>query len=114
MPLNPHVRAARDFLVQHRSAYEVAAAGFRWPELPVYNFATDWFDGKTKVNWATPWYYPEVTQGKKYDGLGLIGFRTRAELPNVVDGMLKRNYSAARIEKLLGGNFIRVLKEVWK
>ena len=77
-------------------------------------FATDWFDGKTKVNWATPWYYPEVTQGKKYDGLGLIGFRTRAELPNVVDGMLKRNYSAARIEKLLGGNFIRVLKEVWK
>jgi membrane dipeptidase len=77
-------------------------------------FATDWFDGKTKVNWATPWYYPEVTQGKKYDGLGLIGFRTRAELPNVVDGMLKRNYSAGRIGKLLGGNFIRVLEEVWK
>jgi membrane dipeptidase len=37
-----------------------------------------------------------------------------AELPNVVDGMLKRNYSPARITKLLGGNFIRVLKEVWK
>ncbi|MGE5616415.1 MAG: dipeptidase, partial [Bacillota bacterium] len=77
-------------------------------------FATDWFDGKTKVNWATPWYYPEVTQGKQYDGLGLIGFRQRSELVNVVDGMLKRNYSAARIKKLLGGNFIRVLKEVWK
>ena len=45
MSLNPHVRAARDFLLQHRSSYEVAAAGFRWPEPPVYNFATDWFDG---------------------------------------------------------------------
>ena len=41
MPMNCHVRAARDFLLQHRTAYEVAAAGFRWPELPVYNFATD-------------------------------------------------------------------------
>jgi membrane dipeptidase len=77
-------------------------------------FATDWFDGKTKANWATPWYYPEVTQGKKYGGLGLIGFANRAELVNVVQGMLKRNYSPERIRKLLGGNFIRVLKEVWK
>lgn len=77
-------------------------------------FATDWFDGKTKVNWATPWYYPEVTQGKQYEGLGLIGFRTRAELVNVVDGMLKRGYSAERVKKLLGANFIRVLNEVWK
>lgn len=77
-------------------------------------FATDWFDGKTKVNWATPWYYPEVTQGKQYGGLGLIGFAKRSELPLVVEGMLKRGYSAARIKKLMGGNFIRVLREVWK
>jgi membrane dipeptidase len=77
-------------------------------------FATDWFDGKTKTNWATPWFYPEVTQGKQYEGLGLVGFATRAELVNVVEGMLKRGYSAQRIQKLLGGNFIRVLKEVWK
>ena len=77
-------------------------------------FATDWFDGKTKTNWATPWFYPEVTQGKQYDGLGLIGFANRAELVNVVEGMLKRGYSAQRVHKLLGGNFIRVLKEVWK
>lgn len=77
-------------------------------------FATDWFDGKTKVNWATPWYYPEVTQGKQYDGLGLVGFSQRSELVNVVDGFLKRKYSPERIKKILGGNFIRVLKEVWQ
>lgn len=45
MSMNPHVRAARDFLLQHRTSYDVAASGFRWPQLPVYNFATDWFDG---------------------------------------------------------------------
>ena len=50
MPLNCHVRAARDFLLQHRTAYEVAAAGFRWPDLPVYNFATEWFDGLAAEN----------------------------------------------------------------
>lgn len=77
-------------------------------------FATDWFDGKTRANWATPFFYPEVTRGKKYGGLGLEGFATRAELPNVVEGFLRRKYSPERIKKLLGGNFIRVLKEVWK
>src|SRR3954463_9278272 len=43
--LNRHVRAARDFLVQHREDYEVAQAGFSWPQLPLFNFATEWFDG---------------------------------------------------------------------
>ena len=50
MPLNCAVRAARDFLLQHRTDYEVAAAGFSWPEPPIYNFATDWFDGLAAEN----------------------------------------------------------------
>ena len=48
--LNRHLRAARDFLVQHRDDYEVAHAGFSWPELPLFNFATDWFDGLAEEN----------------------------------------------------------------
>jgi microsomal dipeptidase-like Zn-dependent dipeptidase len=31
-----------------------------------------------------------------------------------VDGFLRRKYSAERIKKILGANFMRVLKEVWK
>lgn len=50
MAFNPHVRAARDFLLQHRDNYEVAYAGFSWPDLPIYNFATDWFDGLAEEN----------------------------------------------------------------
>ncbi|GAB3925996.1 acetyl-CoA synthetase [Microlunatus endophyticus] len=45
MPTHPQVRAARDFLLLHRSDYDTAYAGFTWPELPLFNFATDWFDG---------------------------------------------------------------------
>ncbi len=48
--LNRHVRAARDFLLQHRSDYELVRSSFSWPELPVYNFATDWFDGLAEEN----------------------------------------------------------------
>ncbi|HLX27119.1 MAG TPA: membrane dipeptidase [Casimicrobiaceae bacterium] len=78
------------------------------------SLATDWFDGKTKTNWATPWYYPEVTRGAQYGALGLEGFATRAELRNVVVGLLERGRSATDIGKILGGNYLRVLKEVWK
>jgi acetyl-CoA synthetase len=50
MTLNCHVLAARDFLLQHRDNYEVAYKGFTWPELPLYNFATEWFDGLAEEN----------------------------------------------------------------
>jgi acetyl-CoA synthetase len=50
MPLNPQVRAARDFLVQYRDEYEIAYRGFSWPQLPLYNFVTDWFDGLAEEN----------------------------------------------------------------
>ena len=50
MPLNRHVRTARDFLLQHRGEYELARRSFTWPELPVYNFATEWFDGLAEEN----------------------------------------------------------------
>lgn len=45
MPLHPQVRAARDFLLLHREDYQTAYRGFAWPDPPIYNFATDWFDG---------------------------------------------------------------------
>ncbi|SDR84270.1 AMP-binding protein [Microlunatus soli] len=45
MATHPQVRAARDFLLLHRSDYDTAYAGFSWPDLQLFNFATDWFDG---------------------------------------------------------------------
>jgi acetyl-CoA synthetase len=37
-------RAARDFLLQHRDDPQRAYEAFRWPELPEFNWALDWFD----------------------------------------------------------------------
>jgi len=38
------VRAARDFLIEHRGDYATAAAGFEWPRPEHFNFGVDWFD----------------------------------------------------------------------
>jgi len=37
-------RAARDFLLAHRTDHDRAAREFRWPELDKFNWALDWFD----------------------------------------------------------------------
>ena len=78
------------------------------------SLATDWFDGKTKTNWATPWYYPEVTRGTAYGALGLEGFGKRGDLPNLVAKFLERGRPAADIAKILGGNYLRVLGAAWR
>jgi acetyl-CoA synthetase len=38
-------RSARDFLLEHRTDYDTARTGFRWPRPEQFNFALDWFDG---------------------------------------------------------------------
>ena len=37
-------RAARDFLLEHRTDYLRASAEFEWPNLTEFNWALDWFD----------------------------------------------------------------------
>lgn len=42
--------AARDFLLQHRSDYATAYAGFKWPQLKEFNWALDYFDAMAQGN----------------------------------------------------------------
>lgn len=44
---------ARDFLLTYRDDYEKAYRDFTWPELPVFNWALDWFDVLAKENRQT-------------------------------------------------------------
>ncbi|MDR6984724.1 membrane dipeptidase [Rheinheimera pacifica] len=53
--------------------------------------------------------------GSDYDGVGdslPIGLKDVASYPNLIDGLLQRGYSAANIEKILSGNFLRVWRTV--
>ncbi len=38
------LRAAREFLLTHRTDYESAVRDFRWPRPATFNFGLDWFD----------------------------------------------------------------------
>jgi acetyl-CoA synthetase len=37
---------ARSFLLKHRSDYDAAVKGFRWPDPVAFNWALDWFDAE--------------------------------------------------------------------
>jgi acetyl-CoA synthetase len=39
-------KAARDFLLAHRTDYATAYRDFRWPNVEKFNWALDWFDGE--------------------------------------------------------------------
>jgi hypothetical protein len=41
---------ARRFLLEHRTDYAEAVAGFRWPAPIPFNWAFDWFDGELASN----------------------------------------------------------------
>lgn len=76
--------------------------------------ATDMFDGKTKANWATPWYYPEIIGTAGYSTRRVPGFTQKSDLPGVVAAFVKRGIKDGAIRKVLGDNFIRVAGEAWK
>src|SRR5215470_4203142 len=39
-------KEARAFLLQHRTDYDAAVKGFRWPDQATFNWALDWFDAE--------------------------------------------------------------------
>lgn len=44
----------------------------------------------------------------------LEGFRSMEHLPRVTQGLLDRGYKAEDVQKVLGGNFMRVFRAIWK
>jgi membrane dipeptidase len=54
--------------------------------------------------------------GSDFDGVPAIakGLEDVSKLPNLTKALVGRGYSDKEIEKILGGNFLRVIKRVWK
>jgi acetyl-CoA synthetase len=46
-------REARAFLLDHRTDYDAAVKGFRWPDPVPFNWALDWFDAELAQNPAS-------------------------------------------------------------
>jgi membrane dipeptidase len=41
-----------------------------------------------------------------------VGLEDVSRMPNLTEALLKRGYSETDIKKILGGNFLRVIREV--
>jgi membrane dipeptidase len=60
----------------------------------------EYFKYKQDVYPKPPWIYPS----------GIDGFE---KIPNVTRGLVVRGYSDEAIRRILGGNFLRVFRQVW-
>ena len=56
-----------------------------------------------------------VALGSDFDGFNqtVAGLEDVSRLPNLTAGLLARGYSGDDIKKILGGNALRVFKQVW-
>ena len=56
-----------------------------------------------------------VGLGSVFDGATMpFGMEDASKLPKITDALLKKGYSDADVEKILGGNLLRVMEQVEK
>ena len=54
-----------------------------------------------------------VGLGSDFDGATMpLGMEDASKLPNITDALLKKGYAEADVEKILGGNILRVMEQV--
>jgi len=54
-----------------------------------------------------------VGLGSDFDGATMpLGMEDVSKLPEITDALLKKGYSEPDIEKILGGNILRVMEQV--
>jgi membrane dipeptidase len=93
------------YLVRDRAARQWAAK-IRRPSLKIL---IDHFDHIAKVAGID-----HVGLGSDFDGIDSLpaGIDTAADLPKITQALLDRGYTRAQIHKVLGGNFLRVMRRV--
>lgn len=106
---SPGVRPTLENYLDHLE-YAIDVAG-----IDHIGLGTDFFEGKTAATWLTNSIYPEFKSDyATVNSRRAVGFENIMELPNVVNGLLKRGFSEEDIRKVLGGNFLRVFRQVWR
>jgi membrane dipeptidase len=105
---SPGVRPTVEHYLDH-VAHMIDKAG-----IDHVGIGTDFFEGKTAATWLTNSIYPEFKSAyASVDARRAVGFERIDEIGRVVDGLMARGFGEADVAKVLGGNFLRVFREVW-
>jgi len=80
--------------------------------VPTVETVVDHIDHMTEVIGGTD----NLGLGSDFDGVPMVaqGLEDVSKVPNLTKALVVRGYSDQEIEKILGGNFLRVIKRVWK
>lgn len=105
----PGVRPTLDDYITHID-YLVQLVG-----IDHIGIGTDLFEGNTRANFQKFLIrYPEMFRPySKFETRHCVGLETIAGLPGVAVGLLRRGYAEEDTRRILGGNFLRVFKQVW-
>ncbi|MBI4192182.1 MAG: membrane dipeptidase [Betaproteobacteria bacterium] len=77
----------------------------------------DLFEDEERKRIAYPAYmkkFPELLEGADHVTRDTKGMETCACFPEIAKGLVARGYSDQDILKIMGGNFLRVFKQVWR
>lgn len=69
--------------------------------------------GPLSVDSVSQAVWPVEYYSKGPSILYVKGFENITELPNVVRGLIQRGWSTGEIRKILGGNWLRIYRQVW-
>lgn len=76
----------------------------------------DFTTGHERDNYSLLGYKPEMYEGVWVDGVqqSIPGMESLGDVPKITRGLLTRGYSDGDVMSILGGNFARVLTELWQ
>lgn len=77
---------------------------------------SDFFDGESLVRFDRFFRlrYPEVVRNYTIDTVYAEGLGTVDDFPRITEALANRGLDKDEIQKILGGNFLRVFERVWK
>lgn len=77
---------------------------------------SDFFEGESEVRFERFFRirYPEVIRQYSFATVYAEGFDGVACFPRLTEGLVERGFAEAEVRKILGKNFLRVFRRVWK
>ena len=75
------------------------------------DFTPNWSEKEFEAAKAA---YPEIYMDYKISNIHCKGLESISKINSITEGLMQRGYSETDILKILGGNFLRVFKAVWK
>jgi membrane dipeptidase len=105
-------RCGKDEACSIKAGEQLSQAAMRSGQLPMVSWEkiVEHIDHIVKIAGAD-----HVGLGSDFDGATMpIGMEDVSKLPKITDALLKKGYSEQDIEKILGGNILRVMEQVEK